>query len=52
MLDEHGQRLAKRNDSQALATLRQAGLTPAEVLARTDRALAPAMLALQSAARR
>jgi len=37
--DEHGQRLAKRSDSRAIATLRQSGLTPAEVLALTDPAL-------------
>jgi len=35
--DAHGQRLAKRSDAQAIASLRAAGLTPAEVLARTDR---------------
>ena len=32
--DEHGQRLAKRCDSLSIATLRDAGLTAAEVLAR------------------
>lgn len=36
LLDEHGQRLAKRSDAQAIASLRAAGLTPAAVLARTD----------------
>ena len=35
MLDEHGRRLAKRHDALAIATLREAGLTPDEVLART-----------------
>ena len=34
--DELGQRLAKRSDSQSVATLRQAGLSPSEVIARTD----------------
>lgn len=33
MLDEEGKRLAKRNDSLSVATLRERGLTPAEVLA-------------------
>lgn len=33
MLDEDGKRLAKRNDSLAIATLRENGMTPAEVLA-------------------
>ena len=37
MCDAHGQRLAKRCDAQAIASLRAAGLSPAEVLARTDR---------------
>ena len=32
--DEHGVRLAKRHDALAIRTLRNAGLTPAEVLAR------------------
>jgi glutamyl-tRNA synthetase len=32
--DEHGVRLAKRHDALAIRTLRAAGLTPAEVLAR------------------
>jgi glutamyl-Q tRNA(Asp) synthetase len=40
LLDEHGKRLAKRCDSQAVATLRAAGLTPAEALALTDHAFA------------
>ena len=35
LLDDHGRRLAKRCDAQAIATLRAAGLTPAEVSART-----------------
>lgn len=35
MLDEQGRRLAKRSDSQAIATLRDSGIGPAEVLART-----------------
>ena len=38
VLDEVGQRLAKRNDAQSLQTLRDNGMTPAEVLALTDRA--------------
>lgn len=33
VLDTHGNRLAKRHDALAIATLRQAGQTPAEVLA-------------------
>lgn len=33
MLDGEGKRLAKRNDSLAVATLRERGMTPAEVLA-------------------
>ncbi|RYD25194.1 MAG: tRNA glutamyl-Q(34) synthetase GluQRS [Verrucomicrobiaceae bacterium] len=33
MLDEEGKRLAKRNDSLSIATLRERGMTPAEVLA-------------------
>jgi glutamyl-tRNA synthetase len=32
MLDETGQRLSKRDGSDSLATLREAGLTPAEVI--------------------
>jgi glutamyl-tRNA synthetase len=32
--DEHGVRLAKRHDALAIRTLRNAGLTPAEVIAR------------------
>ena len=32
MLDEHGKRLAKRNDSQSIAVLRESGMSPAEVL--------------------
>jgi glutamyl-Q tRNA(Asp) synthetase len=36
MLDEHGKRLAKRCDSLAIAALREAGLTPADVFARID----------------
>jgi glutamyl-tRNA synthetase len=32
--DQHGVRLAKRHDALAIRTLRNAGLTPAEVLAR------------------
>lgn len=35
MLDEHGKRLAKRSDSQSIAALREAGISPAEVLAMT-----------------
>jgi glutamyl-Q tRNA(Asp) synthetase len=33
VLDETGKRLAKRNDSQSIQTLRQNGLSPADVLA-------------------
>lgn len=33
MLDEDGKRLAKRNDSLAVATLRERGISPAEVMA-------------------
>ncbi len=33
VLDDHGRRLAKRHDSLAIATLREAGLSPAAVLA-------------------
>jgi glutamyl-Q tRNA(Asp) synthetase len=33
IIDEHGKRLAKRNDSLAVATLRERGMTPAGVLA-------------------
>ena len=33
MLDEHGKRLAKRNDSLSIATLREQGMLPAQVLA-------------------
>lgn len=36
VLDEEGKRLAKRNDSLAIATLRDEGISPAEVLSRTD----------------
>jgi glutamyl/glutaminyl-tRNA synthetase len=32
MVDERGARLAKRHDALALRTLRQRGLSPAEVL--------------------
>jgi len=32
VLDQHGRRLAKRNDSLSLRTLRQQGLTPMNVL--------------------
>jgi glutamyl-tRNA synthetase len=32
--DEHGARLAKRHDALALRTLREQGLTPAEIRAR------------------
>ena len=39
VLDEHGKRLAKRCDPLAIAALRDAGLTPAEVFARMDAAL-------------
>lgn len=34
--DARGNRLAKRSDAQAIATLRDAGLSPAEVLGQTD----------------
>jgi glutamyl-Q tRNA(Asp) synthetase len=33
VLDDHGRRLAKRHDALAIATLREAGLSPAAVLA-------------------
>ncbi len=36
VLDEHGKRLAKRCDSLAIATLREAGKTPGEVLAQIN----------------
>ncbi len=36
LLDDEGKRLAKRHDALAIATLREAGMAPAEVLARTD----------------
>lgn len=36
MLDDQGKRLAKRNDSLSIATLREAGMTAAEVMARTE----------------
>lgn len=36
VLDEHGTRLAKRSDSLAIATLREMGKSPAEVLAMID----------------
>lgn len=42
MLDEDGKRLAKRNDSLAIAVLRESGLSPAEILALTNGALASA----------
>lgn len=32
MLDEHGERLAKRNDSLSLRTLREQGVTPEEII--------------------
>ena len=35
MLDEHGKRLAKRTDSLSVATLRERGMSPAEILALT-----------------
>ena len=34
MLDDHGERLAKRHDALALRTLRAQGVTPAEILAK------------------
>jgi glutamyl-Q tRNA(Asp) synthetase len=37
VLDDHGKRLAKRSDAQSIAALRDAGLTPDEVLARAVR---------------
>jgi glutamyl-queuosine tRNA(Asp) synthetase len=37
LTDEHGTRLAKRHDALAIRTLRQQGLTPAEVLQRSAR---------------
>lgn len=36
VLDEHGTRLAKRSDSLAIATLRETGKSPTEVLAMID----------------
>ena len=39
VLDAAGQRLAKRNDSQSIMTLRDSGMTPAEVLALTSGAM-------------
>jgi len=36
MLDEEGNRLAKRSNSLAIATLRDQGRSPAEVLAMID----------------
>lgn len=33
IIDEHGHRLAKRNDSLSIATLRKRGMSPADVLA-------------------
>jgi glutamyl/glutaminyl-tRNA synthetase len=33
VVDEHGRRLAKRHDALAIATLREAGLSPAAVFA-------------------
>lgn len=36
MLDEHGERLAKRNDSLSLRTLREQGVTPAEIIRRFE----------------
>jgi glutamyl-Q tRNA(Asp) synthetase len=42
VLDEAGQRLAKRNDSLSIKALRDRGMSPAEVLALTDGALASA----------
>ncbi len=34
MLDEHGERLAKRHDALSLRTLREQGVTPAEILSK------------------
>ena len=36
MLDDEGKRLAKRNDSLAIATLRENGISPSKVLARVQ----------------
>jgi len=36
MADEHGARLAKRHDALSLRTLREAGASPADILARFD----------------
>jgi glutamyl/glutaminyl-tRNA synthetase len=36
MLDEHGIRLAKRHDALSLRTLREQGVTPAEILSKFD----------------
>lgn len=37
--DEHGKRLAKRSDSQSIASLREAGKTPQEIFALIENAL-------------
>ncbi len=42
VLDDAGQRLAKRNDSLSIKTLRDSGMSPTEVLVLTDGALASA----------
>lgn len=39
MLDEQGNRLAKRSESESIATLRASGLSPSEVLVMTEAAL-------------
>jgi glutamyl-Q tRNA(Asp) synthetase len=39
VFDENGKRLAKRSDSLSIAALRASGMSPAEVLALTDRCL-------------
>jgi glutamyl-tRNA synthetase len=34
MLDDQGERLAKRHDSLSLRTLREQGVTPAEIISK------------------
>lgn len=61
VLDEHGQRLAKRNQSAGLAPLRAAGMTPEQIIGQlatscglldTDRTLSPKALTQQYAGER
>ena len=46
VLDEHGQRLAKRNESQSIAALRAGGMTPSAVLALTESVFQKTLLGL------